>query len=411
MPNPVWQAQPHSLAAVTLAASLACLHPPAFSQQASSGAPQSFVLAEDGARLYYHVIGTGSPVVIAPAGFFFDRDLAALGRGHTVVFYDMRDRGRSEPIADSTRISIANDVADLEAVRRHIGAERFVALGWSYLGQVVMRYAAAHPDHLERIVLIGPLARRFGTRYPDSLSAHDSVPVPDPTRLAQLAEVRKQGQDVRDARADCEMDYAVNRARLIGQPEFAGRVPDLCDLPNEWIAHNRQHNRFLFTTIIQDEAPGWDRFASLRMPVLVIHGTQDRNVPYGSGREWTSHLPGARLLTIRGAAHMPWLDAPDVVIPAIDSFLNGTWPSSAARVVLEPSGAARDSMHPAPAAALSTARPANGTRVFPIRRKTQGDSIAREFGTMTVTQATFDSAGESLLRRVIVYDYGAGGCW
>jgi pimeloyl-ACP methyl ester carboxylesterase len=39
------------------------------------------------------------------------------------------------------------------------------------------------------------------------------------------------------------------------------------------------------------------------MPVLTIHGTKDRNAPYGSGREWAFNLPNARLLTIKGGAH------------------------------------------------------------------------------------------------------------
>jgi hypothetical protein len=32
------------------------------------------------------------------------------------------------------------------------------------------------------------------------------------------------------------------------------------------------------------------------------------------------------------AAHMPWLDAPRTVFPAIERFLEGAWPDGAARV-------------------------------------------------------------------------------
>jgi len=31
-----------------------------------------------------------------------------------------------------------------------------------------------------------------------------------------------------------------------------------------------------------------------------------------------------------GAAHAVWLDAPDVVFPALDQFQSGTWPANAA---------------------------------------------------------------------------------
>lgn len=62
---------------------------------------EGFVTTDDGARLYYRVVGTGSPIVIVPAGFFLERDLARLARRRTLVFYDMRGRGRSSPVADS----------------------------------------------------------------------------------------------------------------------------------------------------------------------------------------------------------------------------------------------------------------------------------------------------------------------
>ena len=50
--------------------------------------------------------------------------------------------------------------------------------------------------------------------------------------------------------------------------------------------------------------------------------------PYGSGREWASTLPDARLLTIPGAGHASWLEAPDVIFPAIRAFLRGEWPKA-----------------------------------------------------------------------------------
>ena len=290
---------------------------------------EGFVTTDDGAQLHYRVVGAGRPIVIVPAGLFLERDLSRLGRGRTIVFYDMRGRGRSSPDKDSAHVSLDLDVADLEAVRRHVGAERFIPVGWSYLGMMVMRYALVHPEHVERIVQIGPVGRAFDTRYPDSLTAHDPVSVTDSAAYAELLRLRAEGSAARDPRADCEREYLVLRGRLVGDQRLAPRVPNMCAMTNEWAWRLEPHQRWIFTSFARGESPGWDRFKLLNVPMLTIHGTQDRNAPYGAGRDWASHLPGGRLLTVRGAAHMPWLDAPEVVYPALERFLTGQWPSEA----------------------------------------------------------------------------------
>jgi pimeloyl-ACP methyl ester carboxylesterase len=69
------------------------------------------------------------------------------------------------------------------------------------------------------------------------------------------------------------------------------------------------------------------------MRVLTIHGTKDRNAPYGSGREWAALLSNARLLTIRGAAHQSFVEFPEIVFPAIRAFLSGAWPDAAEKII------------------------------------------------------------------------------
>ena len=69
-----------------------------------------------------------------------------------------------------------------------------------------------------------------------------------------------------------------------------------------------------------------DQMKKISIPVLIIHGTKDRNAPYGSGREWAASLPNARLVTIEGAAHESWADDPATVFASIRQFLRGEWP-------------------------------------------------------------------------------------
>jgi proline iminopeptidase len=303
------------------------------SSPAVSQAPKGeYATSDDGVRLYYHVVGSAGPVVLVPAGLFLERDFAQLARGRKLVFYDMRSRGRSDRVTDSNRITLQHDMRDLDAVRRQVQAERVSLIGWSYLGLMVMRYAAQHPERVERVIQIGPIPRQYGTEYPASLRARDSIPVPDSATRAKLTQMHQAGLPRRDPQTYCEREYQILRVRLVGNPKVASQVPDLCAMPNEWPTVLDRHFRLLFRSIQREDDAGWGSYAQLSFPVLVIHGTQDRNAPYGGGREWAARLPDGRLLTVPGGGHMVWLDAPQVVLPAIDTFLRGNWPRTAVRV-------------------------------------------------------------------------------
>jgi pimeloyl-ACP methyl ester carboxylesterase len=104
-----------------------------------------------------------------------------------------------------------------------------------------------------------------------------------------------------------------------------------CDMPNEWPANLESHFEHHFGAVQTLDVPR-DAVTRVRVPVLTIHGTWDRNAPYAAGREWAMTLPDARLLTIEGAAHQVSADAPEVVVPAIDTFVGGTWPARAERI-------------------------------------------------------------------------------
>jgi pimeloyl-ACP methyl ester carboxylesterase len=70
--------------------------------------------------------------------------------------------------------------------------------------------------------------------------------------------------------------------------------------------------------------------------VLVVHGTRDRNAPYGAGREWSWLLPEGRLLTVEGAGHHAFGEFPEVVMPAVSRFLAGDWPENAVKITEDP---------------------------------------------------------------------------
>ena len=118
---------------------------------------EGYVTTDDGVRLWFQTVGSGPQVVVLPNGFHLLEDFSCLAPGRTLVFYDVRNRGRSDTVTDPALLErgIHNDVDDLDAVRRHFGLDRLVLIGHSYMGLMVILYAMKYPAHVDRIVQIG----------------------------------------------------------------------------------------------------------------------------------------------------------------------------------------------------------------------------------------------------------------
>src|SRR5262249_13498622 len=66
----------------------------------------------------------------------------------------------------------------------------------------------------------------------------------------------------------------------------------------------------------------WDRLASLRMPVLVLHGTEDAVMPVGNGEVLAQRIPGATLVLLDGLGHLFWHEDPLRAARAILDFVD-----------------------------------------------------------------------------------------
>ena len=275
---------------------------------------EGFINTDDGLKLHYRKIGRGPTTLIIPLGFALHDHFKSLADVATVITYDPRNRGRSERVQNASSLTLQNDVRDLEAVRSQLKIDRFVPVGYSYLGLMVAMYAAEHPDRVTRMIQLGPVPRRFNTEYPKELThGREDITAPRPNLDA-----------AKSAREACEAEWQYTKFVLVGDAKHASRVSVPCDLENEWPVNFARHLEHHFASVQKTTFEG-----NPNVPVLVIHGTFDRNAPYGSGREWARTLPNARLVTIPGAAHAAWLDDGPSVFAAIREFLRGGWPAAA----------------------------------------------------------------------------------
>jgi pimeloyl-ACP methyl ester carboxylesterase len=291
-----------------------------------------YVSTHDGYRLYYEKAGSGKQTVILPGRLFMIQDFKKLAKGRTLIAYDMRNRGKSDRVEDLKAITIENDIRDLESVRRHFNVAKFTPIGYSYLGFMVVLYAAQHPERVQRIVQIGAVPRKWDTEYPAHLQNRDlQQAIPDNERN-DLEKAREQGMKQKAPREYCIKEWNVLRRRmLVANPENGDKVPMPCDMENEWPINFERHLKAHFEGSVQKLDVKKEYVQQVKVPVLTIHGRKDRNAPYGSGREWALTLPNARLITVDNGAHQVWADDPQV-LNDIDTFLRGKWPARAEHI-------------------------------------------------------------------------------
>ena len=299
---------------------------------------EDFLTTEDGIRLFLQTVGDGPQKVVIANGIYLYDDFKHLADGRTLIFYDLRNRGRSDSVTDAAKLKrgIQNDVNDLEAVRRHFGIDKLDVIGHSYVGLMVILYAMKNGAHVDRIVQLGPMEPTHGKQYPAHLTAADDTLHDVFVKLAELQK-ETEGEDPVER---CRKFWSVMRVIYVADPANADKVNwGHCELPNE-----RNFMKYWSEDIlpsIQSFCFAPKDFANVKIPVLTIHGRKDRSAPYGGAREWALLLPNARLVTVENAGHGPWIEAPELVFGSINTFLNGAWPKEAEKVEsIEPRGEA-----------------------------------------------------------------------
>lgn len=290
---------------------------------------EGYITTDDEVRLYFQKIGSGSQTVIIPNAIYLLEDFMRFAEGRTLIFYDVRNRGRSDSISDVSKLArgVLQDVDDLDAFRRHFGVDQIDLIGHSYVGLIVGLYAMQHPDHVNRMVQIGPAQPDAAHKYPEHLAYADEV---GPAVFARLGQMQKEGM-VGTPEEICRKFWAVLRALYVVDPADAGKINwGRCELPNE-SGFMRYWLGFLQPSIQKLQISAEDA-GGMKSRVLVIYGVKDRNAPYGGGRDWALFWPDARLLAVENAAHAPWIEEPELVLGSIGAFLDGGWPEGARRV-------------------------------------------------------------------------------
>ncbi len=268
-----------------------------------------------GATIWYEVRGTapGRPLVMVNGGPGFDHTYVlcsdawdVLARGRRVVFYDQRGNGRSGKLAKDQSCTLADQIADLDALRAQLGADQIDLLGHSWGGYLVMAYAARHPEHVAHLIITDSAAPKWNDTefifkyiYPEGVERQG--PLDFASALGDTAAGRAS------LREYLQMLFVSAEKR----DEFMSRVSTYHYEP--------EVNQKLNDDLARYDM--WPALANFRMPTLVLTGRLDINVAPSTA--WKIHkvIPGSKWAVFEKSGHLPYFEEPEKFVSVVEEFL------------------------------------------------------------------------------------------
>lgn len=239
---------------------------------------------------------------------------------HRAVLFDQRAAGRSTPHASEDRVDWASidmdhHVADIEALRAHLGIDRWIVFGVSWGSVLGATYAERHPERVIGVVLgavslgrpedIDWLTVHAGRFFPAEWRAFRDH-VPEPLRSERLVDayhtlVMDPDPRVREAAAKawCDWESAhvatspalAKRNRRYDDPRFRlgfARQVTHCWRNNSWLGPGEILSRAGRLAGI----PGW-----------LVHGRLDLSGPLDGPWLLNQAWPGSNLIVVEDDGH------------------------------------------------------------------------------------------------------------
>lgn len=247
--------------------------------------------------------GSAMPVIAVNGGpglshiYMMQNDVwPRLAKVRQVVLYDQRGTGKSTRVKSGASQELDAQVADLEAVRAKLNFQKFDLAGDSYGGFLAMAYAAAHPEHIDKLIL------------------SDSAPPAMKNIVRVLPQVFP---DMMERNPD-QQEQMRNHFRMLFYSEekrdaYLAGAKDL--------GYNPQISAAVGRAIASvDLTPNLAKFG---FPTMVITGRYDMNVAPLTAWNIYKAIPGAKFVVFAKSGHLPSYEEPDKYVQVVDAFLTG----------------------------------------------------------------------------------------
>jgi pimeloyl-ACP methyl ester carboxylesterase len=262
----------------------------------------------------YQVLGNGPRDLVLVPGWVSNVELFWEERGvarflerlasfSRLILFDKRGTGLSDRIGDLPGIEVRMD--DVRAVMDAVGSERATLLGYSEGGPMSALFAATYPARTEALIMTGSYPRLArAADFPWGISEEQLVAWMDTVE-------REWGGPV-----DIERRFP----SVASDPRIRhwwARFLRMSATPTTAVALTKMSAEFDIRHVLP----------AVRVPTLILHSIGDRVIDIGASRYMAEHIPGAQLIELPGADHLPWFSDRDAILAEIELFLTGSRPA------------------------------------------------------------------------------------
>jgi epoxide hydrolase 4 len=265
-----------------------------------------YATSDDGTKIHYLASGKG-PLVLAIHGFpdfsgSWNKLAPALNDKYRFVAIDTRGYNLSGQPEGVANYAMPKLVQDVQAVIKAEGASKATVIGHDWGAAIAWNYAFAHPETLERLVIMS---------------------VPHPANMGRQLKASPGNSDYARNFQKEGSEKNLNAAGLAGwvrDPEEKKKYVEAFSRSS--FAGMMNYYRANYPAAPDPNAPA-PTFPKINVPVLVIHGMKDTALlSMGHNDTWDQVSKDTTILMVPDANHFVQADAPELVNGTIRSWLD-----------------------------------------------------------------------------------------
>lgn len=263
------------------------------------------------------------PIVVIHGGpggnhYTFERTIGPLLEPFTtIIYYEQRGCGRTEPPDDRTAYSRQLLLDDLEELRKSLRLPVFIPLGYSFGGELALEYTLAYPHSVEKLIVQAPSIDDHARM--DQLKLDSFLHVSTGKMKEKIEQINSKNLSTTEKLQEI---WEIVDTETVDRLLFENQ--DFAQLNRRLWEESGLTNRGDLARCIlrqKNSTPLLKRVHHIYQETLVLVGQHDRNTGVSISKEVAKRIPHSSLYIFQKSAHFPDIEESEHYAKIVHKFL------------------------------------------------------------------------------------------